>query len=112
MGQDQFLLHLQVLPFPAVDLICVGSIQVHIPDRTSPHRLILRVHLPDAYPSGAAPILELNGGCAPEHERQAAAQQLEKMFEPGEVSVMHQLTSFSPHLAHSMCHVKLVATSI
>lgn len=78
-----------VVPCPAVDLICGGSIQVHIPERVSPHRLILRVHLPDAYPSSAAPILELNGGCATEHERQAAAQHLERMFEPGEVSVTH-----------------------
>lgn len=94
MCQDQLLLHLQLLPCPAMNLICVGSIQVHIPDRASPHRLILRVHLPDAYPSSAAPILELNGGCATGHEHRAAAQHLERMFEPGEVSTTRQHISF------------------
>lgn len=70
--------------------------QVYIPDKDDPHRLILRVHLPETYPSAAAPVLELYGGCTSEYECQVAAQHLEGMFEPGEVGGL--CSSVSVHL--------------
>ncbi|CAL8470948.1 g10490 [Coccomyxa elongata] len=98
--QREEIFALEAIFGESCEILSEDLVQVHIPDKASPHRLILRVHLPDAYPSSAAPILELNGGCASGHERQAAAQHLERMFEPGAV-VLYTWASWlleQPHL--------------
>ena len=46
--------------------------------------LTLRVHFPASYPSTSAPVLELEGPCMSDSDRQAAVTELKAMFEPGE----------------------------
>ena len=59
------------------------------PDELHKGRLTLTVHFPACYPSTSAPVLELEGQCMSEANRQAAVDELKAMFEPGEC--MHPL---------------------
>ncbi|KAK9901299.1 hypothetical protein WJX75_004648 [Coccomyxa subellipsoidea] len=98
--QQEEIFALQAIFGESCETLSEDRVQVYIPDKDDPHRLILRVHLPETYPSAAAPVLELYGGCTSEHECQVAAQHLEGMFEPGEVVLYTWASTLleQPHL--------------
>ena len=51
-------------------------------------QLTLRVHCPPDYPSASAPVVELDADGLLDATRQSLLQDLETMFEPGEVHAM------------------------
>ncbi|EIE20205.1 UPF0029-domain-containing protein [Coccomyxa subellipsoidea C-169] len=98
--QQEEVFALQAIFGDSCEVLSEERLQVHVPDKDNPHKLTLRVHFPETYPSSAAPVFELYGGCASDDERRVAAQELERMFEPGEVVLYSWASKLleQPHL--------------
>lgn len=71
-----------------------ASYSFAIPEAAAQPHLVLRVHLPPAYPS-EAPVLELgdssSSGCLPEDVLRSLVGELEAMFMPGVVCTPHNV---------------------
>lgn len=61
-------------------------VQVCIPSQKDTNRITVSIYLPEEYPSSAAPVLELYGGCMSAQQQTEAIEHMHKMFQPGEVS--------------------------
>ncbi len=61
--------------------------QVCIPARDAANKITVSIHMPEDYPSRAAPVLELSGGCMGPQDQAKAIQHLHDIFQPGEVSL-------------------------
>ena len=85
--QLQALLQLQGLwrRQSQVTIVCRRCLmQVYLPNRCAETRAVLRVLLPDTYPSAVGPVMELEAPGISEQQLAAAVKHMEEMFCPGE----------------------------
>ena len=73
-------------------------VQVFVPDLSHEPHVCLRVHLPPAYPSAAAPIPEIHGPHLSNDVRAWIVRELESQFTPG----THDAYGSTSHL-HAHC---------
>jgi hypothetical protein len=57
---------------------------VYLPSKGAQPVAVLRALLPAAYPSAVGPVLELDAAHLPQQQLEAAVQEMEAMFCPGE----------------------------
>ena len=56
---------------------------MYLPDVHAQPKVVVRVHLPDEYPSTVPPVAEIEAPHLSDDVMQAALQQLEDLFVPG-----------------------------